>query len=141
MKAKWIGEFQEFVARGNALDMAVGVLVGTAFNKVVDSLVNDVIMPPLGFVIGGVDFKNLQLVLKTATAGGAPVTIRYGQFINSVLQFFVVALTMFVVIKTVGKMAEWRAGLEKIQRSFPPLPSQAGQQGPAAPPLENPPTR
>jgi len=106
-------EFKEFAVKGNAVDMAVGIVVGAAFNKIISSLVNDVIMPPIGLLLGGVDFKNLELVLKKATvsATGGPlpaVTLRYGLFINAVIDFAIVAFTIFVVIKLMNRLTNIR---------------------------------
>jgi large conductance mechanosensitive channel len=106
-------EFKEFAVKGNAVDMAIGIVIGAAFNKIISSLVNDVIMPPIGFLLGGVDFKNLELVLKKAgvsAAGGVlpAVTLRYGLFINTVIDFLIVAFTIFVVIKAVNRLTRMR---------------------------------
>jgi len=110
---KFWNEFRQFAIKGNAIDMAVGIIIGTAFNKIVTSLVNDVIMPPIGFILGGVDFKNLQIVLKEAvlspTGETIPaVSLRYGQFINTLIDFFIVAFTMFVVVKLMTKIIKAR---------------------------------
>jgi large conductance mechanosensitive channel len=106
-------EFRDFAVKGNALDMAVGIIIGAAFNKIVSSLVNDIIMPPIGMLLGGVDFKNLQLVLKeagTSPAGEAipAVAVRYGLFINTVIDFLIVAFTIFVVIRTINRLSQMR---------------------------------
>ncbi|MDZ4742995.1 MAG: large-conductance mechanosensitive channel protein MscL [Verrucomicrobiota bacterium] len=109
----FIQEFKEFAVKGNAIDMAVGVIIGAAFNKIVNSIVSDLIMPPLGYLIGGVDFKNLQYVLKEATTDAAgvaipAVAIRYGMFINTVIEFLIIALTVFIVIKMMNKVMTLR---------------------------------
>lgn len=101
-------EFKEFAVKGNALDMAVGIILGAAFNKVVNSLVNDIIMPPIGLAIGGVDFKNLKILLKdkSVTEAGLevpPVTINYGLFINNIIDFLIVAFSVFVIVKIMNK--------------------------------------
>ena len=116
-------EFRDFAVKGNALDMAVGIIIGAAFNKIVTSLVNDVIMPPIGMLLGGVDFKNLQWVLKwakpAATDGAAAATavtaepvaevaIRYGQFISTVIDFLIVAFTIFMVLRVFNRLAQMR---------------------------------
>lgn len=108
-----LSEFKEFAVKGNALDMAMGIIIGAAFNKIVSSLVNDVIMPPIGMLLGGVDFKNLELTLKAAStsATGAvvpAVAIRYGLFINTVIDFLIVAFTIFMVIRTINRLANLR---------------------------------
>jgi large conductance mechanosensitive channel len=106
-------EFKQFAIKGNAIDMAVGIIIGASFNKVVTSLVNDVIMPPIGMLLGGVDFKNLQVVLKKASIGATGETIpavalRYGQFINTLIDFLIVAFTIFLVVKVMSKVLKSR---------------------------------
>ncbi|OQA01490.1 MAG: Large-conductance mechanosensitive channel [Planctomycetes bacterium ADurb.Bin401] len=107
-------EFKQFAIKGNAIDMAVGVVIGTSFNKVVNSLVNDVIMPPIGLLLGGVDFKNLQFVMKEASTNPATgealpaVALRYGMFINTLIDFLIVAFTMFIVVKLMNKIIKAR---------------------------------
>lgn len=103
-------EFQEFAMKGNVVDLAVGVIIGGAFGKIVTSLVEDIIMPPIGLLLGGVSFENLFISLKgdygtleMATQAGAPV-IKYGQFIQTSLNFFIVAFTIFIVIKAMNRM-------------------------------------
>ena len=104
-------EFKEFAMKGSVMDLAVGIVIGGAFGKIVDSLVNDILMPPIGMVIGGVDFKNLFVTLKggpfasveAAKAAGAP-TINYGLFINQVITFLIVAFALFMVVKGVNRM-------------------------------------
>jgi large conductance mechanosensitive channel len=108
-----LSEFRDFAMKGNALDMAVGIIIGAAFNKIVTSLVNDVIMPPIGMLLGGVDFKNLELVLKgagtSATGEAVPaVAIRYGLFINTMIDFMIVAFTIFMVLRTINRLAQMR---------------------------------
>jgi len=97
-------EFKEFAVKGNAIDMAVGLIIGVAFGKVVTSLVNDIIMPPLGVLIGGVDFKDLKVVLKGATLTSPAVTLNYGLFINTVFDFLIVAFAIFMVIKAINHL-------------------------------------
>ncbi len=109
-------EFKEFAVKGNAIDMAVGIVIGAAFNKIITSLVSDVIMPPIGVLLGGVDFKNLGLVLKKASVSAAgealpAVTLRYGLFINTVIDFLIVAFTIFVVIKAINRLVRVRQTL------------------------------
>jgi large conductance mechanosensitive channel len=99
-----IKEFKEFAVKGNAVDMAVGIIIGAAFGKIVTSLVNDVIMPPLGLLIGGVDFKNLKFTLKAAAVDAPAVTLDYGQFINTLLDFLIVAFAIFLVIKGINSL-------------------------------------
>ena len=92
-------EFQDFAVKGNAVDMAVGLVIGAAFGAIVNSLVNDIIMPPIGYMIGGVDFANLQVILKEAAGDVPAVAIKYGMFINKLINFLVVAFSMFMVVK------------------------------------------
>jgi large conductance mechanosensitive channel len=97
-------EFREFALRGNVVDMAVGIIVGAAFGTIVQSLVNDVIMPPVGLVLGKVDFANLYLVLEPARAGAPAVTLRYGLFINHIVSFVIVAFCTFLLVKQINKL-------------------------------------
>jgi large conductance mechanosensitive channel len=94
-----VTEFKEFAIKGNAVEMAVGIIIGAAFGGVINSLVNDIVMPPLGYIIGGVDFANLTVVLKETVETTPAVAIKYGLFINKVINFCVVALCMFIVVK------------------------------------------
>jgi large conductance mechanosensitive channel len=104
-------EFREFAARGNVIDLAVGVIIGAAFGKIVTSLVNDILMPPLGLILGRVDFKDLFVALNgqsyaslaEATAAGAP-TINYGQFVNTVIEFLIVAFAIFLMVRQINKL-------------------------------------
>lgn len=103
-----ISEFKTFAMRGNVIDLAVGVVIGAAFGKIVTSLVNDVIMPPIGLLIGGVDFSSLVVTLREAStdAAGAAVpavTINYGTFINIIIQFIIVAFAIFMVVRTINR--------------------------------------
>ena len=102
-----VKEFKEFAVKGDAVDMAVGIVIGAAFGKIVSSLVNDVIMPPIGLLLGGVDFKNLKVILKAATLDVPPkpaVTLNYGQFINTTIDFIIVAFSIFLVVKGINKL-------------------------------------
>ena len=94
-----IKEFQEFAVKGNVVDMAVGIIIGAAFGNIVNSMVSDIVMPPIGYLIGGVDFSNLQIILKEGVGATPPVAIKYGLFLNKVINFIVVAFSMFMVIK------------------------------------------
>jgi large conductance mechanosensitive channel len=104
-------EFREFAARGNVLDLAVGVIIGAAFGQIVTSLVSDMVMPPIGMMIGGLDFSNLFITLNggsypslaAAQAAGAP-TINYGRFANTVLQFLVVAFVIFLLVRQINRL-------------------------------------
>ena len=103
-----IKEFKEFAMKGEAVDMAVGIVFGASFSKIVTSLVNDVIMPPIGMVLGGVDFKNLRIILKTATDTSPAVTINYGQFINTTIDFLIVVFSVFMVVKVINRLKRVR---------------------------------
>jgi large conductance mechanosensitive channel len=111
-----IKEFKEFAMRGNLLDMAIGIIIGGAFGKIVSSLVSDIVMPPIGKLIGGIDFTNLYINLSGQTfpslveaqAAGVP-TINYGMFINTVLDFIIVALVIFFVVRAVNKLKKTEA--------------------------------
>ena len=97
-------EFREFAMRGNVVDMAVGIIIGGAFSKIVTSLVNDVIMPPIGMLLGNVDFSKLSITLKDAVGETAAVTLNYGMFINTVIDFIIVAFAIFMVIKQMNRL-------------------------------------
>lgn len=97
-------EFKTFAMRGSVVDLAVGVIIGAAFGKIVSSLVNDVIMPPIGVLLGGVDFSNLALTIKEGVAGAPAVVMKYGAFINTVIDFLIVALVIFLVVKAMNSL-------------------------------------
>ena len=99
-------EFREFAMRGNVVDMAVGIIIGTAFGKVITSLVNDILMPPIGFILGKVDFSSLAITLHEKTANTPGVVISYGTFINTIIDFIIVAFAMFIVIKQVNRFTQ-----------------------------------
>ena len=103
---KILGEFREFISRGNVIDLAVGVIIGAAFNKIVSVLVDEVIMPVIGMLMAGVDFAQLKVVLKPADVATkhAEVAIKYGDFINAIVQFLIVAATVFFMVKTVNML-------------------------------------
>jgi large conductance mechanosensitive channel len=97
-------EFREFAVKGNMVDMAVGIIIGAAFGKIISSLVNDVIMPPLGLLIGGVDFSDLALVLKEAEGETGAVLLSYGAFINNIIDFLIIAVAIFMAIKVMNRL-------------------------------------
>jgi large conductance mechanosensitive channel len=99
-----IKEFKEFVMRGNVMDMAVGIIIGGAFGKIVASLVNDVLMPPIGLLVGGMDFSKLAVTLKAAQGEAPAVLLKYGMFIQQVVDFLIVALVIFMVVKAMNAM-------------------------------------
>jgi large conductance mechanosensitive channel len=112
-------EFKEFAVKGNMIDMAVGIIIGAAFGKVVSSLVKDVLMPPLGILIGGVDFTDLAVTLKTAADGAEAVTLNYGAFIQTIVDFLIVAFAIFVAIKVINTLKR----KEEAAPAAPPKPS------------------
>ena len=101
-----IKEFKEFAMRGSVIDLAVGVVIGGAFGKIVTSLVDNIIMPPIGFITGGIDFSEMKIVLTDANeaAGVAEVAINYGSFINVLIQFIIIAFCIFMVVKGINKL-------------------------------------
>lgn len=122
--SKFLTEFKEFAVKGNALDMAVGVIIGAAFGKIVSSIVDDIIMPPIGWLIGGVDFSNLKITLpaEQIVEGVAtqPATINYGMFIQNVIDFLIVALCVFLLVKAINKLTKKK---EQEAPAAPPAPS------------------
>ena len=112
-------EFRKFIMRGNVIDLAVGIIIGAAFTGIVNSLVNDVIMPPIGLIVGGVDFRDLAVELGTNPAG-EPVLFRYGQFIQTVFEFLIIAAALFAVIKAINRLKRQ----PEPKPAPPPPPSQ-----------------
>lgn len=112
MFKNFISEFKKFAMRGNVIDMAVGIIIGAAFGKIVDSLVKDVLMPPIGLLLGKVDFSDLKIVL---TEGENPVSINYGLFINALISFIIVAFAVFILIKAINKLQERMTREEKAE--------------------------
>ena len=112
---KFITEFKEFALKGNVLDLAIGVIIGGAFNKIVSSLVNDIIMPPIGAITGGVDFKDLKYILKPEMGDNPAVTLNYGAFIQNVVDFFIIALSIFIFIKVVSKLNRKKEEAKEIE--------------------------
>jgi large conductance mechanosensitive channel len=102
-------EFKSFAIKGNVMDMAVGIIIGAAFGKIVTSFVADVIMPPIGLLIGGVDFTNLAIVLKAATAGVPAVMMSYGKFIQTLIDFLIIAAAIFLVVKAINTLKKEEA--------------------------------
>lgn len=119
-------EFREFISRGNVVDLAVGVIIGGAFGNIVKSLVDQVIMPPIGWVTGGIDFADLKLVLKPGdeSAKIAEVAIQYGAFINTLIQFLIVAGVIFLLVKAINSARRQEAAAEPEAPSAP-MPEQA----------------
>jgi len=114
-----MSEFREFATRGNVVDMAVGIVIGVAFGKIVSSFVSDVLMPPIGLMVGGVDFSNLMMTLKQAGEEAEAVTLNYGLFIQSVIDFAIIAFAIFMVIKAMNTLKK-----KKVEApAAPPKPS------------------
>lgn len=132
---KFLTEFKQFAVKGNAIDMAVGIIIGGAFGKIVTSIVNDIIMPPIGWLIGGVDFKDLKWVMKEAVpeqldeAGNvvqkavAEVTLNYGAFIQNVIDFLIIAFCVFMLVKFITKLTTKKKAEEPAAPPAPPAPS------------------
>lgn len=99
---KILKEFKAFAMKGNVVDLAVAVIIGAAFGKIISSFVNDIIMPPIGLLLGGIDFKDLALVLKTTAEGTPLVTMKYGIFINALIDFIIIAFAIFMVVKGIN---------------------------------------
>jgi large conductance mechanosensitive channel len=97
-------EFKKFAMRGNVVDLAVGIVIGAAFGRIVSSFVNDVLMPPIGLIVGGVDFSDLSVTLREAAGETAAVTLNYGTFIQTVVDFLIIAFAVFMVIKGINSM-------------------------------------
>ena len=114
-----VKEFKEFAMRGNVVDLAVGVVIGGAFGKITTSLVNDIIMPPIGMALGKVDFKELKFTIVEAVGDSAAVSINYGAFINTIIDFILVAFALFLVIKAMNTMKR----KEAVAPTLPPAPS------------------
>jgi len=112
-------EFKTFAMRGNVVDMAVGIVIGAAFGKIVSSLVGDIIMPPLGILLSQVDFSQLAVTLRAASDGAAAVELRYGAFIQTVLDFLIVAFAIFMVVKGINRMKK----KEEAKPTPPPAPT------------------
>ena len=102
-------EFKEFAAKGNMLDLAVGIIIGAAFGKIVSSLVADVLMPPIGLILGGVNFTNLKITLREAVGTAPAVTLNYGTFIQTIVDFLIVAFAIFLLLKGVNRMRRKQA--------------------------------
>ena len=123
-------EFKEFAVRGNVIDLAVAVIIGAAFGKIVTSMVNDIVMPPIGLLLGGADFTDLFITLKggsfeslAAAQEAGAVTLNYGLFVNTVIQFLVVAFTIFIVIRQINKLKRE----EKQEEAAPAAPPREEQ--------------
>jgi large conductance mechanosensitive channel len=118
-----VKEFREFAVKGNVVDLAVGIIIGAAFGKIVSSFVSDVITPPLGYLIGGVDFTKLALVLPALQEGKEAVTVRYGVFLQTIFDFIIVAFAIFVAVKAINRLKR----KEAVAPSTPPTPTKQEQ--------------
>ena len=119
-----MSEFKDFAVKGNVVDMAVGIIVGGAFGKIVSSFVGDVVMPPLGMLMGGVNFTDLAIVLKEAQGETAAVAIKYGAFLQTVFDFLIVACAIFIAVKAMNTMKRMRESEEAAAPPpAPPAPS------------------
>jgi large conductance mechanosensitive channel len=112
-------EFKAFAVKGNVVDMAVGIIIGAAFGKIVSSLVGDVVMPPVGVLLGGVDFSQLSVVVKEAVDGKPAVVIAYGKLLLAILDFLIIALVIFVAVKGINSLKRKEAAAPEL----PPTPS------------------
>ncbi|KQZ02852.1 mechanosensitive ion channel protein MscL [Caulobacter sp. Root1455] len=122
-----IQEFREFIARGNVIDLAVGVIIGAAFNSIVKSLVDQVVMPPIGLAMGGLDFSKMEWVLKPedpATTAVEKVAVQYGAFINTVIQFLIVAVVVFLLVKLVNQLRRAEAAEPAPEAPAAPTPEE-----------------
>lgn len=117
---KLVDEFKAFALKGNVVDMAVGIIIGAAFGKIVSSLVSDVIMPPLGLLIGGVNFTDLRITLKAAEGANPAVTMNYGNFLQVTFDFLIVAMAIFMVIKAMNRLHRKQ---DAAPSPAPPAPS------------------
>ena len=114
-------EFKKFITKGNVLDMAVGLIMATYFGAIVKSLVNDILMPPIGKMLGGVDFASLKMVIQEAEGETAEVAINYGMFINSIITFIIVAFSIFMVVKAYNNMKDRLEKKEEEEAAAAPL--------------------
>ena len=114
-------EFRDFAMRGNVVDMAVGVVIGAAFGKIVASFTNDVLMPPIGLLTGGVDFSNLAVTLKEAAGETAAVTLNYGVFVNTILDFLIIAFAIFLIVKAMNSA-------KRKEEAAPPAPPEPSRE-------------
>lgn len=117
---KFFSEFKEFAVRGNVIDLAVGVIIGGAFGKIVTSIVNDIVMPPIGFALQGINFRDLAFVLSRDAEGKAVAQISYGAFLQSALEFLIVAFAVFLLVQAINRL---RKRYEKKQEQLPPAPA------------------
>ncbi len=122
MNKKIISEFKNFIAKGNVMDLAVGVIIGGAFGKIVSSLVNDMIMPILGLILGGIDFSDLKFVIKEATEKTPEAAIKYGLFIQNIVDFLIIAFVIFIMVKGINSLRKIKDN-EIVEEPTEPAPS------------------
>ena len=144
IKSNFLSDFKKFAMKGNVIDMAVGVIIGGAFGKIVTSIVNDIIMPPIGLLGGGMNFKDLKLVMQSAkpevlneagevvTPAVAEVTLNYGNFLQQTFDFLIIAMSIFVVIKLITKVSEMTKKKEEEAAAAEPAPAPAPAPEPSA---------
>lgn len=116
-----VKEFKAFAIKGNVVDLAVGVIIGTAFGKIVSSLVGDVVMPPIGYLIGGVNFSDLAFTLPALLEGQTPVLVAYGKFLQTLIDFTIISFVIFMVIKVINR-------LRKKEEEVPAAPAPSNQE-------------
>jgi large conductance mechanosensitive channel len=114
-----IGEFKEFISRGNVIDLAIGFIIGAAFGKITTSLVADVIMPPIGYILSGVDLTNLSIIIKQGVSPEDTVSLNYGKFIQVIIEFLIIAFAIFMVVKAINIFRR----KEDVKKSVPPAPT------------------
>ena len=123
-KSSFIQDFKAFTMKGNVVDMAVGIIIGAAFGKIVSTFVSDVLMPPLGLLIGNVDFSDLKWTIKEAVGDAQAISINYGLFIQTIIDFVIVAFSIFVLIRFLAKLNRKNQQQEAATPPPPPAPSQ-----------------
>ena len=121
-EVKVIKEFREFISRGNVIDMAVGIIVGTAFTAIVNSMVKDILTPVIGFLMGGVNFEDLKWVITPATETAAEVSLNYGMFIQKIVEFLIISLSVFILVKVLNMLRRKRTKQQE-EKKEPPKPS------------------
>ena len=129
---KFLDEFKKFAMRGNVVDLAVGFIMGTTFNQIVTSLVNDVIMPPIGYVMSGIDFNKMTVIIQEQSEGVQEVSIRYGSFFNALIHFIIVAFAVFLLVKainTLRKKEEKKPSTKKCSECLLEIPIKAKRCG------------
>jgi len=116
---KILNEFRTFAIKGNVIDMAIGIIIGTAFGKIITSLVNDIILPPLGLLVGGINFSDLNIIIKEANKTNTAISINYGNFIQVTFDFLLVALSIFMVIKVINSAKRKKEEIEAANTIIP----------------------